>query len=177
MLCIDLTQLGSASAASDGELVARVQRVSGRTNEIASDVHQLSHRLHPARLARARPDPGPGGAVPRHSRQHRTLVEFEYDELRERLDPDVALCLYRVTQEALHNVVRHSGAQHATVRLNHRGEQVSLQVADDGAGFALRDREGTGGSAWSACASASSFSAGRSRSTLRRARVRGSESG
>ena len=56
----------------------------------------------------------------------------------------MALCLYRVTQEALHNVVRHSGAQHATVRLNHRGEQVSLQVADDGAGFALRDREGTG---------------------------------
>ena len=144
MLSIDLTQLGSAPAGQNGEFAARVQRISDRTNELASDLHHLSHRLHPARLHALGLIPALAALCRDTSRQHRTLVEFKYDDLRERVDPDVALCLYRVTQEALHNVVRHSGAAHATVRLNHRGDHVSLQVADDGDGFALRDREDTG---------------------------------
>jgi len=144
MLSIDLTQLGSVPAGPNGEFAVRVQRISDRTNEIASDLHHLSHRLHPARLHALGLIPALAALCRDTSRQHRTLVEFKYDDLRERVDPDVALCLYRVTQEALHNVVRHSGAAHATVRLNHRGDHVSLQVADDGDGFALRDREDTG---------------------------------
>jgi len=144
MLSIDLTHLGSGSAGSNGEFAARMQRISERTKEIASDLHHLSHRLHPARLHALGLIPALAALCRDTSRQHRTLVEFKYDELRERVDPDVALCLYRVTQEALHNVVRHSGAAHATVRLNHRGDHVSLQVADDGDGFALRDCEETG---------------------------------
>jgi PAS domain S-box-containing protein len=144
MLSIDLTQLGSAAAARDGDLAVRVQRISDRITEISSDVHHLSHRLHPARLQALGLIPALAALCRDTSRQHRTLVDFKYDDLRERIDPDLALCLYRVTQEALHNVVRHSGADHATVRLHHRGEQVSLLVADDGAGFALRDREGMG---------------------------------
>jgi len=60
------------------------------------------------------------------------------------LAPDVALCLYRVTQEALHNVVRHSGASSALVRIERVGEDVVLSVSDRGAGFdPLAVRAGT----------------------------------
>ena len=143
MLSIDVAQLGSAPQERD-EFAARVQGISDRTNEIASDIHHLSYRLHPARLHALGLIPALAALCRDTSRQHPTLVEFQADELRERVDADLALCLYRVTQEALHNVVRHSRAAHATVRLNQRGEQVSLQVADDGTGFVLRDCEGTG---------------------------------
>jgi len=52
-----------------------------------------------------------------------------------RLDPDVETLLYRVTQEALTNVVRHSGAQHATVSLTPVPGAMVLRVVDDGCGF------------------------------------------
>jgi len=47
----------------------------------------------------------------------------------------VALCLYRVAQEALRNVVAHARARHIDVRLTRSGERIELTVADDGRGF------------------------------------------
>ena len=48
---------------------------------------------------------------------------------------DAALSLYRIAQEALHNVVKHSGASIVTMRFDANPEVVSLTVADNGAGF------------------------------------------
>jgi signal transduction histidine kinase len=48
---------------------------------------------------------------------------------------DTALCLYRITQEALQNVIKHSGAQHARVDLSGDAGAMSLSVVDDGVGF------------------------------------------
>lgn len=43
--------------------------------------------------------------------------------------------LYRLAQEALHNIVKHAGAQHAWVELQSRAGSVVMTVRDDGAGF------------------------------------------
>ena len=48
---------------------------------------------------------------------------------------DVALCLFRVAQEALGNVVKHSQAAHATVEVGANAGGVSLRIKDDGHGF------------------------------------------
>ena len=48
---------------------------------------------------------------------------------------DTALCLYRIAQEALRNVIKHSGARHARVELSGSPDAVSLRIADDGSGF------------------------------------------
>ena len=50
--------------------------------------------------------------------------------------PDVALCVYRVAQEALNNVVRHSGARRVDLSLHCRAEELLLEVVDNGRGFA-----------------------------------------
>jgi signal transduction histidine kinase len=57
---------------------------------------------------------------------------------------DVSLCLFRVTQEALRNVVKHSQAKHARVELDANANRVSLRVSDEGKGF---DTEATDPSA------------------------------
>jgi two-component system sensor histidine kinase UhpB len=49
--------------------------------------------------------------------------------------PDTALCLYRVTQEALRNVVTHAGPCRAEVRLKRTGCVAELTISDDGRGF------------------------------------------
>jgi signal transduction histidine kinase len=66
----------------------------------------------------------------------RSGIELELQALGERTTPlDVEDALYRVGQEALTNVARHSDAQHVTVRLEWAGEDVMLAVRDDGHGF------------------------------------------
>jgi PAS domain S-box-containing protein len=51
------------------------------------------------------------------------------------LNTDIALCMYRIAQEALHNVVKHSGTSTATVLLTGSGNEGVLEVSDQGAGF------------------------------------------
>jgi signal transduction histidine kinase len=53
------------------------------------------------------------------------------------LELDAALGLYRITQEALHNVMKHSGAARATVTLKSDGDGIVLRIIDDGVGFDL----------------------------------------
>jgi NarL family two-component system sensor histidine kinase LiaS len=57
---------------------------------------------------------------------------------------DIEEALFRVAQEALANVARHSGATHVTIRLAWDGAQVRLTVADDGAGFDVAHASGRG---------------------------------
>jgi signal transduction histidine kinase len=59
-------------------------------------------------------------------------VEVEYDE---RLPLDVEESLYRIAQEALHNVVKHANAEHARIVLRQAGRELKLWVEDDGVGF------------------------------------------
>jgi PAS domain S-box-containing protein len=59
-------------------------------------------------------------------------VEVEYDE---RLPLDMEESLYRIAQEALHNVVKHANAEHARIVLRQAGRELKLSVEDDGVGF------------------------------------------
>lgn len=56
-------------------------------------------------------------------------------DLPDRLPLDLEEALYRIAQEALHNVVKHANASQARVRLERRGDQARLVVEDDGQGF------------------------------------------
>jgi len=49
--------------------------------------------------------------------------------------PDAAISVFRIVQEAVNNVIRHAGARHARVRVDHAGTLVEIVVADDGRGF------------------------------------------
>ncbi len=55
------------------------------------------------------------------------------------LNPQVELILFRIVQEALHNIIKHSGAKNLLVSLSHHEEQLKLQVQDDGSGFDQND--------------------------------------
>lgn len=66
-----------------------------------------------------------------------------------RLSPEVELALFRVVQESLTNVHRHSGSESANIRLNVTGDSVELQVEDRGKGLALPSHK-RGGNDWAA---------------------------
>ena len=67
--------------------------------------------------------------------QHPFQVSFEARGTFNDLTSDVALCLYRATQQALRNVAMHANATRAWVTLARVGNQVELNITDNGCGF------------------------------------------
>ena len=62
-------------------------------------------------------------------------IDVELGDMPTAVDVDAALCVYRIAQEALHNVVKHSGASHAAVSLTTIRGRLVLRIADGGVGF------------------------------------------
>ena len=120
---------------------ARFHILSGWIREIALDLHNLSHDLHPSKLQALGLPRALNALCHDISRQGRVHVTFAHDDLPQPVDPHVSLCLYRITQEALHNVSRHSQARDAQVHLTSADDRhLALQIADSGVGFDARAR-------------------------------------
>ena len=69
---------------------------------------------------------------------------FGLKTISDSLRPDVALCLFRVVQEALTNAVRHADPRRIDVQLTTTDEGVEFSVMDDGHGFIVHERTGSG---------------------------------
>jgi signal transduction histidine kinase len=69
------------------------------------------------------------------SDQHAVKIDLVHHEVPRSLPSDVALCLYRIVQEALRNVVKHSGAEIARVEITKSASELKLQISDNGIGF------------------------------------------
>jgi signal transduction histidine kinase len=62
-------------------------------------------------------------------------IKFESIHLDERLDPDLETVLYRISQEALNNIIKHADATNVMVRLERKQDSIALYIKDDGKGF------------------------------------------
>src|SRR6185436_4492008 len=69
------------------------------------------------------------------SEQRDLTITFSEADIPAVVDPSVSLCLFRITQEALHNVAKHSLSRDASVRLERNGDEFLLIIADSGVGF------------------------------------------
>ncbi len=113
--------------------------------EIASSIHNLSHRLRPSLLDLL----GPVASIERLCRElsdrHNLQIHFVHHDIPEHMPKDVTLCVYRITQEALRNVVQHSGVAEATVELSGHDDRIELCISDSGVGFSPERAKGTAG--------------------------------
>ena len=121
------------------------RRVAERLGEIASDVHRLAYRLHPFKLEYLGLTAAARGFCQEIATAHEITIEFAERDVPSGLPREVALCVYRVLQEALSNVVRHSGSAYAKVELYGDDAGLSLTVRDFGAGLGPRAGANTHG--------------------------------
>jgi PAS domain S-box-containing protein len=105
------------------------------TSDVTSDVHRLSHRLHSSMLDHLGLVPALHRLVTEMSERHDIRVEFAHAPLPAGLRPEVTLCLFRIAEESLTNVVKHSGARSARVDVGYGSDGIRLVVADAGHGF------------------------------------------
>jgi len=133
LLSIDIEQLPRRTQA---ELSDYVRKISARAAEVATDVHHLAYQLHPSKLESLGLVAAIQGFCRDISRQYDLQVDFEHRHVPQSVPPEIALCLYRIVQEGLHNVVKHSGARQARVELVASDGALDLRIADPGLGFA-----------------------------------------
>jgi PAS domain S-box-containing protein len=135
LLSIDLEQLKQASMKLKSSLTHQLESLVKAASEITSDVHNVSRRLHPSQVELL----GLAAAVSNFCKdfaaRNSMEIEFVQTELREKPPQDAALCLFRVLQEAIRNVQKHSGTRRALVQLDENSGSLRLRVSDQGAGF------------------------------------------
>lgn len=123
---------GSAALPPDPDPFGRLIQ---RAKAIGEELHRLSHELHPARLTHLGLDDSVRTLCRELSDAHRIDINVDVTGLPGRIEPDVALGIYRIAQEALQNVVKHSGATRAIATLASAGSEIFLSVVDGGVGF------------------------------------------
>jgi PAS domain S-box-containing protein len=117
------------------ELRQELGELQQQTLQLARHVRQLSHDLHPAVLQHLGLVKGLTSYCGELGRAHGVAMTCTADGDFGAITPDAALCIYRITQEALRNVVAHAGASCADVRLVQTGDQAQITIVDDGRGF------------------------------------------
>jgi len=135
LLGIGLGQLWKTLPASKAEERAKVLEMLKGTKEISSDLHSLSHQLHSSKLEHVGLVSALNGLCREIGEKHEIEIHFSEFDLRLNIPKDLALCLFRVAQEALGNVVKHSHAKNAYVELGSNKSGLSLRIKDDGRGF------------------------------------------
>jgi len=123
--------IGEASPEAGQQLHDLFNRVSG----LSEDMHSLSHRLHSSTLENLGLVAGVKAFCKEFRQQQSIQVDFVHDNVPRDIPGDAALCMFRIVQEALRNIKKHSGADRAEVRLVWSGERLQLSVSDQGRGF------------------------------------------
>jgi signal transduction histidine kinase len=134
VLALELDALASLPSSEPQQVRRVVASLAQRVRSIAADVQRVTRELHPARLEYL----GLVSAVRAlgHDMEHYGLrIEVSSSDWPDKLPAAVALALYRVIQEALHNAARHSGADLVGVTFQGTPTTLRLTVSDAGIGF------------------------------------------
>jgi signal transduction histidine kinase len=133
LLSLELEQLGKQIQPLG--VRHNVEHLQALAREIATDIHRLSHKLHPSKLEHLGLASAIRSLCTELTESGKIRVEFHQSGFPSALDSDVTLGLYRIAQEGLRNCVKHSGAQSARVVLMKTANAVRLTVSDNGCGF------------------------------------------
>lgn len=134
-------QLLKATVPVSAAAEERLDALLSHAQHMIEDVRRISHGLRPIYLEEA----GLASALERLTCEAGRLTAQQTPPLRisfecsgdvPRLDANVELALFRITQEAINNAVRHANAEHVTVSLTGTAHALSLTVQDDGRGVA-----------------------------------------
>jgi PAS domain S-box-containing protein len=157
----DLTQRLAVTAIEAGKLelelnkmqhvppdpVVKISQIKDQLIKVSEDVHRISRQLHPSILD----DLGLVRAIESECaaimRRENIEIIFRTKDVPDVIANDIALCLYRVVQEGLRNVIAHSRANNCEIFLKGVDNTLSLAVSDDGVGFdpgEVRQKPGLG---------------------------------
>ena len=145
LLSIEIDQLRQKAPQSQAQLAEQMQKLAVQVRKLSSQVQTLSHRLHPSTLAHLGLVAASKGLCHEVSESSDIQINFSHSDVSKSIPQDVSTCLFRVLQESLTNVVKHSGAKTAQVELAGSSSEIQLQILDSGVGFDPKSTGSRGG--------------------------------
>jgi signal transduction histidine kinase len=131
-----------ASARSVRQLL---QRIVLRVEQLTEEVREISHRLHPALLEHLGLVSALRSYCSEFEKFRRLDVLFVCEGSADQIPFQVAVCLYRIVQEALSNAAKHANAREVVVSLSLGKEEIKLSISDNGRGFdVIQPRQNSG---------------------------------
>jgi signal transduction histidine kinase len=145
MLAVHVAQLETEIPESKSDIRAHLHTLQASLTGLSDDVRRTAYQLHPSVLEHL----GLAAAVESYcadfSKQETVQVRFTKRNVPSKIPEGVALCLYRVVQESLRNVARHSAAAKAVVTLSGSKSGLHLTIGDSGKGFDPNAQKRKGG--------------------------------
>ena len=113
-----------------------LDRIVAGIGSLSNRLREISHGLHPSMLDDLGLDAALGNLTATFEKTYERPAHLMVHDLPERFDPEVALAVYRIAQEALRNVIKHAG-KHATVAIALEGRpgELHLTIRDSGVGI------------------------------------------
>jgi signal transduction histidine kinase len=135
MLTVELGMVAKDVSKTVPAIREKLSELRDRADALAHDLRRMTHELHPAVLEHL----GLVSALRSHcsefSANQGVQVGFRIVSEPVSVHPDAAVCLYRIAQEALRNVAKHSEAQQAWVEIDQKNDEILLSIVDKGVGF------------------------------------------
>jgi signal transduction histidine kinase len=135
-LMMTLSPLAKKLAASAPEISAQLDQVTQLARSVADEVRTTSYLLHPPLLDESGLESALAWYVQGFQERSKIKVALEVSDNLGRLPPAIEIMIFRIVQECLANVLRHSKSHTVAVRLQQAGQALTLDVQDQGKGIA-----------------------------------------
>jgi two-component system CheB/CheR fusion protein len=143
-LAIQLEVLHQAHGISPEELHLKLGELQMQMEVLSEDLRRTARNLHPFMLTHLGLEPALRSYCEEFSKLRKIKVRLIARTLPVTIPSGVALCAYRVVQEALGNVAKHAEAKRAVISVSGRDDGLHVAIRDDGHGFDLEHVKGKG---------------------------------
>lgn len=132
---MDLVWLRERLSADNGALKPRVERLVGLADRSVTDLQRIASDLRPLMLDELGLVSAVHWLTDTVAGQSNLNINLSFDREDLTYGPEVSTAAFRIVQEALTNIVRHSGARHVTVTACHAEDELHIEIVDDGCGL------------------------------------------
>ena len=129
-------RLAMQPVADESIRLQRLNEISGMASQAIEEVRQITHDLRPYQLDRLGLSQAIRGMIRRVSENCPISFATHVDEIDQLFETESEINIYRIVQEGVNNVVKHSGATEATVVVKKQSTLLSISIRDNGQGFA-----------------------------------------
>ncbi len=132
---LEASELSRVIGPGQKEVLAKIEGLASHARDFCTDLDRIARDLHPATIEKLGLVAALKTLAFESASREGLKVRFTPGQISQEIPRDVALSLFRVAQEALRNVARHSGAKRALLSLTVDGDELMLSVTDAGKGF------------------------------------------
>ena len=129
--------LGISKPDDNSSMFTQLQEISNASASALQETREIAHTLHPYQIEALGLTTALHSLIDKFENSSEIVFTVDIQQIVADVPHDVAIAVYRITQEWLTNIIKHSSAREVSVSLQSENDKIALQITDDGVGFDL----------------------------------------